>query len=189
MAYGVVHTTNLDGCETYDFQATSNIENGSLITKGNLVTGERNIYVAGTPATATLATEKVYLVANPAWDYDESRSTNQNEENYIIKAGTTFRAYELKPNKKFALSSYSITGTDLAAGQFVGLTNGAVKVTATAAAPDDSAFVGVIRYIDNLGFAYAVGSGGTPTTIGTENMGYAAENRASMVTIEVVKNG
>lgn len=188
MAYGVVHTTNISG-RCFDFQATSAVENGSLVTDGGLVTGERNIYVAGTPATATLADKNVYLVANPAWSYDESKTTNQNEENYINKADTPFRVYELKEHDKFTLTNYSITGADLAVGQYVGLTDGSMKPVASATAPTDSAFVGIIRYIDNLGFAYAVGSGGTSTTIGTENMGYAVDNRASMVTIEVVKNG
>lgn len=188
MVYGVVHTTNLSGCDTYSFQATSDIENGALVTKGDLVNGERDIYVANTPATVTLATEKVYLVANPAWDYDECKITNQNEENYINKAGVPFRVYDLKPTKKFRITNYSITG-DVAEGKYVGLSNGSSKMTVSDDAPTGSAFIGVIRNVDTIGFPYAVGSGGEPVTVGSENMGYAIDNRATMVTIEVVKNG
>ena len=139
MAYGVVHTTNLHGCDIYNFQSKKDIENGSLITMGDLVDGERNIYTANLPATDSLATAPVYLVANPAWDYDDCKTENQNEKNYINKAGVAFRGYELKPHKRFKITSYSIDpineDTALAVGQFVGLQNGSGKMKASQTVP------------------------------------------------------
>lgn len=189
MAYGVVHTTNISG-RCFDFQATSDMENGSVVTNGGLVTGERNIYMANTPATATLATDKAYLVANPAWNYDDCSVMNQNDDHYINKAGMPFRAYELREHDKFKVTDYSIEKTaDFAVGQFVGLADGSHKLKASAAAPTDSAFVGKVIAIDALDFAYAIGSAGTALTIGGESMGSVVDGGAKMVLIEVLKNG
>lgn len=178
--YGVVYTTNLSGCDNYSFQSAVAIENGSLVTKGNLVANEREIYEAVAPATATLATEKVYLVANPAWSYDDSYAKNQNEDQFINVAGNSFRVYELKANKRFKVTDYSITPIDgttpVAVGQYVGLANGSMKPVASVAKPAGSAFVGKIIAVDQTGFGYSVGSAGTVNTI------------TKMVLIEVVAN-
>ena len=69
--YGVVETTKItEPC--FDFKAVNDIENGSVVKKGNIVTGEKAIYTAEVPAV----TDEVYLVANPAWSYDDSRIVN-----------------------------------------------------------------------------------------------------------------
>ena len=168
MAYGVVHTTNLSGCDNYSFQYTADIENGALVAKGALVEGERQIY------TAVLdAKEPAYLVANPAWNYDDSTYAKKQEDAYINKAGKAFRVYELKANKKFAITSYSIVGgDDVAIGDELGVT-AAGKLSK---AVTDSALIVKVTAIDNYGFAYAVGSAGTVDTT------------VKMVTVEVVKN-
>ena len=168
MAYGVVHTTNLSGCDNYSFQYTADIENGALVAKGALVEGERQIY------TAVLdAKEPAYLVANPAWIYDDSTYAKKQEDAYINKGGKAFRVYELKANKKFAITSYSIVGgDDVAIGDELGVT-AAGKLSK---AVTDSALIVKVTAIDNYGFPYAVGSAGTVDTTVT------------MVTVEVVKN-
>jgi hypothetical protein len=167
--YGVVHTTNLSGCDNYSFQSTINVENGALVSKGELISGEREIYSAGTDET-----KPAYLVAHPAWSYDDSYAKNQNEDQYINLAGKAFRVYELKPNKKFKITNYSITDTagSLAVGSIVNVTGGKLT-TATVAT---SVFVGKVIAIDTYGFSYAVGSTGSVDTT------------TKMVTIEVVKN-
>ena len=60
--YNVVETTKVSG-RCFDFTYNKDIENGSLIAKGELVDGERNIYEAKIPE----AGDEVFLVANPAW--------------------------------------------------------------------------------------------------------------------------
>ena len=168
MAYGVVHTTNLSGCDNYSFQYTADIENGALVAKGALVEGERQIY------TAVLdAKEPAYLVANPAWNYDDSTYAKKQEDAYINKANKAFRVYELKANKKFAITSYSIVGgDDVKIGDELGVT-AAGKLSK---AVTDSALIVKVTAIDNYGFAYAVGSAGTVDTT------------VKMITVEVVKN-
>ena len=168
MAYGVVHTTNLSGCDNYSFQYTADIENGALVAKGNLIAGERQVYSAVLDAK-----EPAYLVAHPAWNYDDSTYAKKQEDAYINKAGKAFRVYELKANKKFAITSYSIVGGDaVAIGDELGVTaTGKLSKTVT-----DSALIVKVTAIDNYGFPYAVGSAGTVDTT------------VKMVTVEVVKN-
>lgn len=164
--YGVVHTTNIRNPRLYDFQSTVDVENGTLIAKGNVITDERNIYAGEVPTADT----PVYLVANPAWDYDECRVTNQNEDQFINEKDRAYRVYGLCKNDRYRVTDYSLTGT-VAVGSYVDFAH---KVTTTASAT--SAYVGKIVAIDDIGFAYAVGSAG--------NVGAVAK----MALIEVVRN-
>lgn len=177
--YGVVETTKVSG-RNYSFQATEAMENGGLVTKGALVAGENEVYVANKPATATLAAEPAYLIANPAWTYDDNTSVSKNEENYINPANLAFRVYELNRNDRFKVSDNMVdpidSSTAVAEGQYVGLQNGSVKLKASAAAPTGSAFVGKIIGVEDVGFAYAVGQAG--------EIGYTVKK----VLIEVVAN-
>lgn len=86
-----VETTNVYGCPCFSLQSTVDVQNGAVVGKGDLVTGESSIYAALDDYS-----DGIYLVANPAWSYDTSRQVNQNEENYINKAGIPFRVYGLK---------------------------------------------------------------------------------------------
>lgn len=192
--YNVVETTNLYGSKALSFQATSDIENGFLIAKGDLVTGEKEIYTANVPK----ATDEVYLVANPAWSYDDNKSTDQNEENFINKAGIAFRGRQLKKDNKFKVYSTGITpitttDTDpvtkeIAVGQYVTVDGTTYKPKAVEAAPS-TGFVGKVVDIEEIGFPYCIGSIGQAVTVGKDvSMGYAADTRVTKVTIEVVKN-
>lgn len=168
MAYGVVHTTNLSGCDNYSFQYTADIENGALVAKGDLIEGERQIYAAVLDAK-----EPAYLVANPALVYDDSTYAKRQEDAYINKAGKAFRVYELKANKKFAITSYSIVGGEsVKVGDELGVTAAGKLSNAVT----DSALIVKVTAIDTYGFPYAVGSAGTVDTT------------VKMVTVEVVKN-
>lgn len=188
MAYGVVHTSNLLGCDCYSFiNEDVDIENGSLVTKGDLLDGERDIYKCAAPATATLGTAPVYLVANPAWSYDDCSITNQNEDAFINKAGVPFRVYELKPTKRFRVSVGMLTGT-VKKGSYVGLANASYKGAVTDAAPTGSAFVGKIIAIDDIGFDYCVGSAGTTSGSGDNATGGVIANTQKFALIEVVSN-
>ena len=168
MAYGVVHTTNLSGCDNYSFQYTADIENGTLVAKGDLVTGERQVYQAVLDAS-----KPTFLVAHPAWNYDDSTYLRAQEDAYINVANKAFRAYELKANKKFAITSYSVVNGDaVVVGDELGV-DATGKLDKAVA---DSALIVKVTAIDNYGFAYAVGSAGTVDT------------NAKMITVEVVKN-
>jgi len=189
--YNVVETTNLYGSKCLSFQATTDIENGMLIAKGDLVTGEKEIYTATVPTTD----DEVYLVANSAWSYDDSSTTSQNEENFINKANIAFRGFQLKKDNKFKTYSTGITpigeDTALAVGQFITIDGTTHKPKAVATKPE-SGFVGKIVDIEEIGFPFCVGSLGQNVIIGSGDtavtMGYSVDTRVTKVTIEVIKN-
>lgn len=186
MAYNVVETTNMYGSKCLSFQATEDIENGFLVAKGDLVTGEKEIYTVSAPTTS----DEVYLVANPAWSYDDF-ATAQNEENFINKAGVAFRGYQLKKDNKFKVYSTGITAEkELKVGQFITVDGSTYKPKAVDEKPE-TGFVGKIVDIEEFGFPYCVGSLGKLVEIGSEpkeSMGHAVDTRVTKVTIEVVKN-
>lgn len=187
MAYNVVETTNMYGSKCLSFQATADVENGFLVAKGDLVTGEKEIYKAEIPTTS----DEVYLVANPAWSYNDNSVVDQNEENFINKAGIAFRGYQLKKDNKFKVYSTGITAEkDLAVGQYITVDGTTYKPKAVDSKPE-TGFVGKIVGIEEMGFPYCVGSLGKLVNVGSApevSMGYAVDTRVTKVTIEVIKN-
>lgn len=189
--YNVVETTNMYGSKCLSFQANADIENGMLIAKGDLVTGETEIYSANVPTTE----DEVYLVANPAWSYKDGSATDQNEENFINPAGVAFRGYQLKKDNKFKTYSTGITPIDadtaVAVGQYITIDGATNKPKAVAAKPTDG-FIGKVVNVEEIGFPYCVGGLGKNVILGsgsnTVSMGYAVDTRVTKVTIEVIKN-
>lgn len=171
--YGVVETTKItEPC--FDVKATVDVQNGWVVKKGDIVTGEKAIYKAEVPAT----TDEVYLVANPAWDYNDSSIINQNEENYINKAGKSFRVYALKKDNQFAVLDYSIAeNTSLAVGDYIGVDGSTMQLKDLGTSdPGSTGFMGKVIEITTYGFAYCTGTAG--------NVGETGKK----VTIEVVRN-
>jgi len=183
---GVVHTTNVLYAKPLSFQSNEDLENGFFVTKGDLIAGETEVYTALQPATAAF-TEKAYLVANPAWSY-EDRATSQNEEGYINRAGVPFRVYDLEPNNKITITDYTVDGA-VAVGNYVTIANNSYKLNAAASVNlADYGFVGKIERIVDMGYFYYIGSLGTDTDGSTPGVS-GIDGRVEMVVISVVKNG
>ena len=174
MSYMVVETTLVDGARLFSLQSTKDLQNGAVVGKGDLVTGEREIYNAIDDVTGGK-----YLVANPAWSYDDSRLVNQNEENYINKKGIAFRAYRLEKDMKYKI--YNIDET-FVVGDYV-------KYNATAGKyeKDSSNASGLkVVAVEEVGFPYCIGSIGAKVVgdVGNE-YGYATGAKTTKYTIEV----
>ena len=174
MSYMVVETTLVDGARLFSLQSTKDLQNGAVVGKGNLVTGEREIY----NALDDVADGK-YLVANPAFSYDDSRLVNQNEENYINKKGIAFRAYRLEKDMKYKI--YNIDET-FSVGDYV-------KYNATAGKyeKDSSNASGLkVVAVEEVGFPYCIGSIGAKVVGDSGNeYGYATGAKTTKYTIEV----
>ena len=91
--YMVAESTLLTG-HNFSFQATKDIQNGAIVGKGDLMTGEDSVYVALDDYS-----NGKYLVLNSAWGYDDSRISNQNEENFVNKT-INLRFITLKKNSR-----------------------------------------------------------------------------------------
>ena len=174
MSYMVVETTLVDGARLFSLQSTKDLQNGAVVGKGDLVTGEREIYNAIDEVTGGK-----YLVANPAWSYDDSRLVNQNEENYISKKGVAFRAYRLEKDMKYKISNIDET---FSVGDYV-------KYNATAGKyeKDSSNASGLkVVAVEEVGFPYCIGSIGAKVVGDSGNeYGYATGAKTTKYTIEV----
>ena len=174
MSYMVVETTLVDGARLFSLQSTKDLQNGAVVGKGDLVTGEREIYNAIDDVTGGK-----YLVANPAWSYDDSRLVNQNEENYINKKGIAFRAYRLEKDMKYKI--YNIDET-FSVGDYVkyNAATGEYEVDGTSASG-----LKVVA-VEEVGFPYCIGSIGTKVVGDSGNeYGYATGAKTTKYTIEV----
>ncbi len=171
--YMVAESTNLTGARIFSLQATKDIQNGAVVGKGDLVTGETQIYNALDDYT-----DGMYLALNPAWSY-KNDIIEQNEENYVNKASVPFRAYRLEKDMKYKI--YNIAETfevgdvvkyDAATGKYAKDTDGALKVVA----------------IEEQGFPFCIGSYGVQVAGDTNNeYGYAIGAKTVKYTIEVIK--
>ena len=174
MSYMVVETTLVDGARLFSLQSTKDLQNGAIVSKGDLVTGEREIYNALDDVTGGK-----YLVAKPAFSYDDSRLVNQNEENYINKKGIAFRAYRLEKDMKYKI--YNIDET-FSVGDYV-------KYNATAGKyeKDSSNASGLkVVAVEEVGFPYCIGSIGAKVVGDSGNeYGYATGAKTTKYTIEV----
>ena len=174
MSYMVVETTLVDGARLFSLQSTKDLQNGAVVGKGDLVTGEREIYNALDDATGGK-----YLVANPAWSYDDSRLVNQNEENYINKKGIAFRAYRLEKDMKYKI--YNVDET-FSVGDYV-------KYNAsTGEYEKDSSNASGLKVVavEEVGFPYCIGSIGAKVVGDSGNeYGYATGAKTTKYTIEV----
>lgn len=172
-SYMVAESTNLTGARIFSLQANKDIQNGAIVGKGDLVTGETQIYNALDDYT-----DGMYVAINPAWSY-KSETIEQNEENYVNEAGVPFRAYRLEKDMKYKISNITETFSvgdvvkyDASTSKYVADPAGSLKVVA----------------VDEVGFPYCIGSAGVqvPGDSGN-NYGYALGNKTTKYTIEVIK--
>lgn len=171
--YMVAESTLLTNARLFSLQSTKDVQNGAIVGKGDLVTGERSIY-----NVLDDVTDGKYLVIQPAWSYDDSRKINQNEENFVNVAGVPFRAYRLEKDMKFKISNIEATFEvgdevkyDPTTETYVAGTGTGLKVVA----------------IEEVGFPYCIGSIGVQVVGDTGNeYGYATGAKTTKYTIEVI---
>ena len=142
MSYTVVNTDKLagtwDGSKLVSLKykvsgTATEIANGSLVVLSALDTGEREVYVAGAIAAATLKTALV-LVATPELMADERL---KNLEDFTNAAGSVARGYKLQSGDIYSVTAAGLTNntsTTMAVGHIVegrAGTTPSVVVTAT----------------------------------------------------------
>lgn len=168
--YMVVETTNLANSVCFSLQHTKDVENGSIVGKGDLIAGEKSVYTALDDYTTGM-----FLVANPAIKYDVYRPEDTNEEAYICPANKAFRAYKLGKDMKFKVYNLDLAtpfvkgnGVKFEGGKFVKDDGGSPKMK--------------VVDVEDVGFAFCVGEAGVQMT----NYGYALDTSVKKYTIEVI---
>jgi hypothetical protein len=171
-SFMVAESTNLTGARIFSLQSTKDLQNGAIVSKGDLVTGETSVYTAGDYTTGDK-----YLVLNPAWSYDNNRLTDQNEENFVNKAGVAFRAYKLAKDMKYKIYN---TGVEFNVGdeiEYDSTTDKYKKGTTTG--------LKVVAK-EEVGFPYCIGSIGAKIVgDSTNKYGYATGANTIKYTVEV----
>lgn len=155
MAYTVVRTDNMTGTRVEsqlasvrymgaDGSTPTELENGSVIKLGDLIDGEREVYI-GTDMTGTEKINEVVLVVAPEVMYDERKSLLTQ---YINYAGKNCRGYYFNTNDRFSLTAEGFTGTP-EKGAIVELAAG-TKLNAVSSATG-ATVVGEIQDVETVG--------------------------------------
>ena len=128
MAYAVVRTDKLAGTDVRSEMVSvryqpndvmTAIENGNIVTLGNLEEGSREVYVGKTP-TSTDTIADIVLIATPEVVYDEHI---KGLDKYINEAGVISRGYHLHEHDIFSVTAEALSGTP-ALGKTVAIGNG-----------------------------------------------------------------
>lgn len=157
MAYAVVRTDKMFGTDVRSGLVSAKymgagssataIENGNVIKLDSLVSGEREIYKAVTPA-ANDDLKDIVLVASPEVMYDERK---HNLDEFINEAGKIVRGYYLHENDIFSVTKDALVGTsDPAVGDIVELAAG-TKLNVASEATSSSTQVGKIIEVADAG--------------------------------------
>lgn len=135
--YTVVETSKIaavrGGGHLYSLIADVDVENGHIGYVGDLGADAEGLEIHDfqTPSTELINKKKVVLVANPEWNYDETRRTNQALYNYINEADYPFRAYDLMAHDVYAVTKEGIncgSSDTPEVGKFVIAENGKTTV-------------------------------------------------------------
>lgn len=116
--YTVVETSKIaavrGGGHVYSLISDVDVENGHIGYVGELATDveglETHEFLA--PTTDLINKSRVVLVANPEWDYDECKRSNQALYNFVNEADRPFRAFDL-----IAHDIYAVTAEGIDAGE------------------------------------------------------------------------
>jgi hypothetical protein len=180
MAYGVANLAKIkNDNHVFSFlSATSALENGFVVMKGDLVEGETEIYTAVQPATANLTTDSVYLIKAPEINYDESSYTKKQLGAFRTEANNPARGYEIGKNDIVEISYDALTllDTDATVGNFLIAADKSNKLAESATDAGTAKFAAKILEIKTIGTLQYVGGNGQ---IG---------NQYKMVVAEVIRN-
>lgn len=126
---------------------SAELQNGMVCNLGALVNGEREVYNVATPATATLGSEELLLIASPEVMYESGK----NLADFSIPAGKEARAYHLTIGDVFTITDDGFDGTS-AIGKYLIPQNGSLKLVVADDLSGATRFAAKIIEKGTLGF-------------------------------------
>lgn len=108
-------------------QHAGDMDNGSFVNLGGLVTGQADVYYTATPATAGLATEEGLLVYSPEVNYAPGKTL----KDFTNLANIPARAYHLTVGDVITVTDDGINGTTVV-GEWVIPADGSFELSASA---------------------------------------------------------
>ena len=125
----------------------TDIDNGNVVKLAGLMTGEREVWKAVTPA-ANDALKDIVIVANPEVFYDERK---HNLDEFYTPAGTIARGYVVHENDIFSVTADALSAeADIEVGNIVELQAG-TKLKVVSTATNSSTTLGKIIAIETAG--------------------------------------
>lgn len=157
--YAIVNLDKISSAYTgaiYNVQHSSAIENGSLVNIGALVSGETELYAVGVPATATLATAEVALVASDEVVYQRYNvdGTIAQKGDFINAANKPAKAYSLKVGDEFTITDDGFSGTSVV-GKYLIPANGTVVGAIADDLTGGTRFAAIVTKIGITSLTYA----------------------------------
>lgn len=104
---------------------TSDLDNGAFVNIGALVAGERELKNVVIPATATLGTEEIVVIASDEVIKDSVGAYSLGD--FFNKANEPMKAYHLEDGDVLKISATAFDGT-LAVGKYLIPQNGSTKL-------------------------------------------------------------
>lgn len=118
VTYAVVETSKIaavrGGGHNYSLISDVDVQNGHIGYVGELAADVEGLETHEflKPTADLINKQKVVLVADTEWDYDETQRENQAMRNYVNKADVAFRAYDLMPYDVYAVTKEGINYGD-----------------------------------------------------------------------------
>jgi hypothetical protein len=124
----------------YSVYHDAELQNGYVCNLGALKSGERELYAVATPATASLGTEEIVLIASPEVMYN---AATDDVRAFAITAGDAARAYGLKVGDTVTITDAVLTGTT-EVGKYLVPANASLKLAAAADLTGATRFAGKV---------------------------------------------
>ncbi|MPL95073.1 hypothetical protein SDC9_41236 [bioreactor metagenome] len=129
-----------------DGTANADIDNGHVVALDSLISGEREVWKAVTPAADT-ALSKIVIVGSPELMYDERL---RNLTDFYNEADVAARGYMLTAGDIFTVSVDAVTATTPAVGNIVEL-QADTKLKIVASLTSGSTAVGKVIALEKIG--------------------------------------
>lgn len=112
---GAIAASNTDSLLKFAKYTLSAVENGNVLTLGALstVSGEHEVFVAATPATASLDTAIYYMVSEPAIVVTNAQFKGLSDDptDFNIPASAVFTVFKPKVGDEIIMSADGISGS------------------------------------------------------------------------------
>lgn len=129
-----------------DGDTATAIDNGNVVKVGDLVDGERNIFVGSAPAKDD-AVKDLVLIASEEIDYEHNHA---NLEDFQNEAGANCRGYRLHSGSIFSVTAEGLTGTKKV-GDIVEISDGSTMLNTAATATASTTTVGKLIAVETAG--------------------------------------
>lgn len=120
-------------------KSAAELQNGFVVYAHALAAGEREVFTAVQPATATITTDEVLLIASPEVTYNAGETI----VDFTNAIGVAARAIPLRTNDIVTISDLVITGTTVV-GQFLIPQNASYQLALAATLAGGTRFAGEI---------------------------------------------